>query len=194
MELVVTPLDKQDGRIRLQVLLLRPPAKPDPEAKKKTVLNMKVTLPRKQGFPIVGPKLGDGGRLVLVVSAEKTTGVDPGVEAFFDEWLGRGAWPVIRPHRDYAGQVPDRAPMRLPPAVRRGCRRLETSIHVDAGGRVPVCEMDFACSEKVAELPADGVGSVWSCERLRSMREDHRSGRFDRFRLCPSCHAWDDLS
>ena len=70
MELVVTPLDKQDGRIRLQVLLLRPPAKSDPEAKKKTVLNMKVTLPRKQGFPIVGPKLADGGRLVLVVSAE----------------------------------------------------------------------------------------------------------------------------
>jgi len=70
MELVVTPLDKQDGRIRLQVLLLRPPAKPSPGAKKKTVLNMKVTLPRKQGFPIVGPKLGDGGRLVLVVSAE----------------------------------------------------------------------------------------------------------------------------
>ena len=46
------------------------PAKSDPEAKKKTVLNMKVTLPRKQGFPIVGPKLADGGRLVLVVSAE----------------------------------------------------------------------------------------------------------------------------
>jgi len=69
MELVVTPLEERDGAIRLSVLLLRPRPNAPPTARKQTVLNMNVTLPRKQGFPIAGPALKEGV-LVLVVSAE----------------------------------------------------------------------------------------------------------------------------
>jgi len=69
MQLVVTPLEERDGRIHLSILLLRPRPNAPPTAKKQTVLNMKATLPRAQGFPIVGPALQEG-RLVLVVSAE----------------------------------------------------------------------------------------------------------------------------
>jgi len=69
MELVVTPLEERDGSVRLGIVLLRPRPNAPPRAEKKTVLNMKATLQRKRGFPIVGPALEEG-RLVLVVSAE----------------------------------------------------------------------------------------------------------------------------
>jgi len=69
MVLTVTPLEKPEDRIRLRVLLQRPKPNAPADAKKQTVVNMKITLPSKQGFPIVGPKLSDGGRLVLVISA-----------------------------------------------------------------------------------------------------------------------------
>jgi len=68
MELLVTPTEKTDGSIRLTVLLYGP----DPKSgKKKQILpKLSVTVQRKKGIPIAGPKLKDGGVLVIVVSAE----------------------------------------------------------------------------------------------------------------------------
>ncbi len=69
MELAVTPLEQRDGSIRLSILLLRLRKEGSRTVKKPISPPMKVTVPRKQGFPIVGPSLKEG-RLVLVVSAE----------------------------------------------------------------------------------------------------------------------------
>ena len=69
MELVVTPLEERDGSIRLSILLLRLLQEDGRTVKKPISPPMTVTVPREQGFPIVGPSLKEG-RLVLVVSAE----------------------------------------------------------------------------------------------------------------------------
>ncbi|MBI4229299.1 MAG: hypothetical protein HY608_00530 [Planctomycetes bacterium] len=130
-----------------------------------------------------------GGPL-LVVSREKRIDREERIEPFVDDWLARGAWPVIRPTAAYAGARSDLSPVRLLPAERHACLRLRREICLRADGRWGVCSMDLAGA--LPSPPVCAGPEAWQTSPLASLRDTHLSLAWDRLpRPCQTCLDWD---
>ncbi len=123
----------------------------------------------------------------LVVSIVKRRETEPEIEPFYDDWLARGAWPVIRPANRYAGQVPDVSPFPTNLAARRPCVKLASELYVDAAGEALACREDLAARHPLPGEPA----AAWTGERLSALRAAHARGDWSAFPLCPPCTEWD---
>lgn len=123
----------------------------------------------------------------LLVSIAKRRETEPEVEAFYDDWLAAGAWPVIRPANRYAGQVPDASPFPTNLAARRPCVKIANELYIDTAGEPLVCREDLAARHPLAGDPA----VAWAGERLSGLRAAHARGDWGAFPLCPDCTEWD---
>lgn len=123
----------------------------------------------------------------LVVSITKRRETEPEVEAFYDDWLAEGAWPVVRPANRYAGQVPDVSPFPTNLAARRPCVKIASELCVGTDGEPLVCREDLAARHPLKGEPA----AAWTGERLSALRAAHARGDWSAFPLCPDCTEWD---
>ena len=112
------------------------------------------------------------------------------METFYDEWLRRGAWPVIRGPSDRAGLVEDRAVVSMAPPRRRPCGRIFRRITIHADGGVPACEEDVACRQPLGEALKEGIEGVWRGAALERLRRAHLASRWDALPACRNCREW----
>ncbi len=131
----------------------------------------------------------------LAVSITKRLETEPEIEAFYETWLDRGAWPVIRPANRYAGQVPDSAPFPTNLARRRPCVKIQNELYLDTAGEILACREDLAARHPLAPPLPDAktydAGPLWREGKLADLRTAHRRSAWAAFPLCPACTEWD---
>jgi hypothetical protein len=129
----------------------------------------------------------------VIVEAAKRTEVEGELIDFFDRWIEKADWPLIRPFSDVCGRFPDRATVRLTLAERTCCRRLLKEMLILADGAVPVCRMDFEAAEPAGNVAEKSVEELWTAGRIAGLRAEQGGKEFDGFGLCPKCHDWDNV-
>jgi hypothetical protein len=127
---------------------------------------------------------------LVAVEFVKTRRTLPEMEAFYDMWLRRGAWPVIRGPSDRAGQVADLAVVSMAPAKRTPCRRLFRGLTVLADGRVPMCDEDAAGRQVIGNALTDGLLGVWRGPALAQLRQAHVGQDLEKYPFCQRCREW----
>jgi hypothetical protein len=81
---------------------------------------------------------------IVVPSLTRCAATLPEMERFFDDWIRRTGWAVIRGYNAYAGRLPQDELLPTEPLVRRPCARLDTRLMLLADGNVARCEQDVA--------------------------------------------------
>ena len=114
----------------------------------------------------------------------------PEMSDFFDHWLLHADWAVLQGYDDRAGQLPDLAVMNMAPARRCFCRRLFSQMTILSDGTVCPCESDFVGAAALGQVADGSVVSLWRNGAPDRIRQDHLSGGWDRWPLCPTCSEW----
>jgi len=127
---------------------------------------------------------------VVIVGMVKAMDVDAEWVPFFDKWFRRADYPLVRAFNDFAGQIPDRAPIHLAPPRRIPCAKLFRSMLVLADGTVPVCRQDFRGLLTVGNAFEQPIEEIWHSPEIEKLRRAHVENAFDAFELCPGCKNW----
>jgi len=114
----------------------------------------------------------------------------PDMEAFYNEWYTGADWVAILPPDDFAGQIPDRALVRMSTSRRIPCRKLLHTMFVFADGSVPFCRQDLRLPAPVGNALETSPGDLWTHPDMVDLRDAHLGRDYGRFRLCSGCGAW----
>lgn len=114
----------------------------------------------------------------------------PEVEAFFERWICTTGWAVIEGYNNYCGLLPEDGLLPLRPPVREPCRRLARRLMLLADGRVPYCSQDITGQTDLGNWHTQGLAEIWSGVKLRRLREDHASRKWEERPLCAVCGEW----
>ena len=132
----------------------------------------------------------DVTRPLVVAEIAKMRFVEPEIEPFFDYWLTRCDWPVIRPFNDFAGQVEDLATIHMRTSKRIPCRKIFAELYVDAEGIAYPCRQDIRKTHPLGNAAEEGIPRLWRCEFMEKLRAAHAAGDYEFFPLCRECKDW----
>lgn len=127
---------------------------------------------------------------LLVPSLTRCAATLPELEDFFDSWIRRTGWAVIRGYSTFAERLPADELIGGAPLIREGCRRLNTRLMLHADGAVPRCGQDFEGAFPVGYWTTTRLGEIWAGSRLTTLRQQHEGGRFTELPLCRNCDEW----
>jgi spiro-SPASM protein len=114
-------------------------------------------------------------------------------EAFFDFWLRKVGWVVLRGYNEYCGAREDLDVLPLTFSNREPCVRIAESMFVCCTGEVPVCSQDYLVAHPVGNLQHQSLEEIWTGETLRELRAGHSQGRYDGQAICESCRYWHQI-
>lgn len=127
---------------------------------------------------------------LLVPSLTRCAATLPELESFFDGWIRRTGWALIRGYSTFADRLPADELIGCGPLIRGGCRRLNTRLMLHADGAVPRCGQDFEGAFPVGYWTTTRLGEIWAGARLTSLRQQHEGGHFTELPLCRNCDEW----
>lgn len=129
-------------------------------------------------------------RTLVVAEMTKTRALEPEIEPFYDWWVTRSDWAVIRPYNDFAGQVEDHATIHMRTSKRIPCRKIFSEMYIDAEGIAYPCRQDIRRTRPLGNAAEEGVARLWRCDFMEKLREAHTRGDHDFFPLCRACRDW----
>lgn len=135
-------------------------------------------LQRRQEGRCVSPMI-----IPSMVKSKETLGE---MEAFYDGWTERHGTALLTGYSHRAGQLADRAVVRMAPPYRVACRRTHSRLLVLADGRVTTCDQDFAARQVIGDLRRDSIQAIWQGDALARVRCDDLS----QTALCRACDEW----
>jgi len=112
------------------------------------------------------------------------------MESFYDYWVQRLGWAVIRGYSDRAGQLPDRSTGSLAPPKRLPCRRIFKSMLILADGTVTACEEDFLAKTPMGNIAQQPILDIWQGPQFRALRQAHTGQELTNYPLCQACRQW----
>ncbi len=112
------------------------------------------------------------------------------LDEFYDGWIRRIGAATISGYSHFAGQCEDRSVIRMAPATRFGCRRIQSRCMVLADGQVVMCDQDFQGLHPVGSLHEQSLEEIWESAGSERIRGAHRKGQFDPTPLCAACEEW----
>ncbi|MHC4712555.1 MAG: radical SAM/SPASM domain-containing protein [Planctomycetota bacterium] len=127
---------------------------------------------------------------LIVAEITKLRALDAEVEPFYNHWLGRCDWPVIRPFNDFAGQVEDAATVHMRTSARIPCRRIFNEMFIDAEGTAWPCRQDIHRTRPLGNAAEEGIPALWHCGFMEELREAHSRGDWGFWPLCLACKDW----
>ncbi len=127
---------------------------------------------------------------LIVAEMAKIRPLEADIEPFFDYWLGKCDWPVIRPYNDFAGQITDYATVHMRTSRRVACRKIFNEMYVDATGTAWPCRQDINRTRPLGNVAEEGVAALWHCNFMENLRAAHVAGDYDFFPLCANCKDW----
>lgn len=124
-----------------------------------------------------------------LVAAEitKIRALEGDIEPFFDHWMGRSDWPVIRPYNDFAGQLDDFATIHMRTSTRLPCRKIFEELYIDAEGIAWPCRQDIRRTRPLGSAVREGVPALWRSEFMERLRAAQAAGDYGFFPLCKGC-------
>jgi len=90
----------------------------------------------------------------------------------------------------YARQFEDRSVIKMAPAARGPCRRIQSRCMVLSDGRVTLCDQDVQGRQTIGQLAENSLRELWQGSQFTQIRSAHQQGRFDAAPLCPACDEW----
>ena len=111
------------------------------------------------------------------------------MEAWYDQWLRACGSAVVRGPSNFAGQIPATAVADMAPSARRPCARITSRLTVLSDGRVVSCEEDVRGLHPMGRIGEQPLSEIW-VKRFERLRENHRSGEWNRHPLCGACREW----
>lgn len=127
---------------------------------------------------------------IVVPSLTRYLTTLPELEHFFDDWIRRTGWAVLRGYNDYAGRLPPDELLPTEPLVRRPCARLNARLLLLADGNVPRCEQDIAGEHALGRWDMQSLGEIWNGGPLARLRAAHAESCGAELPLCRSCREW----
>jgi len=112
------------------------------------------------------------------------------LDAFYDGWMKRLGAACIAGHSHFARQFDDRSVIRMAPATRTSCRRINSRCMVLADGRVTMCDQDFQGRHIVGSLHESSLSAIWQSAHFSQLRANHVAEKFDAHELCAACDEW----
>jgi hypothetical protein len=112
------------------------------------------------------------------------------LDDFHDGWLRRAGAVNVVGHSHYARQCEDHGVIPMAPSHRSSCRRIRSRCLILADGRLAMCDQDFNGRHAVGRIGEESFEDLWRNAAFETVREAHRSGRFDPTALCAACDEW----
>lgn len=127
---------------------------------------------------------------IVVPSLTRCAATLGAMESFFDNWIRRTGWAVLRGYNDYAGRSPADSLLPTEPLVRRPCARLDARLLLLADGTVARCEQDVGGEHALGRWTEQSIEEIWRGSALRDLRAEHAASAGVRLPLCRSCREW----
>ncbi|MFQ5591683.1 MAG: SPASM domain-containing protein [Phycisphaerae bacterium] len=112
------------------------------------------------------------------------------MDEFYDGWIRRIGAATITGHSHYAGQCEDRSVIRMAPAKRCACRRIQSRCLVLADASVVLCDQDYKGLHPAGSLHEQSLEEIWQGAAFERVRRAHYGGQFDPTPLCAACDEW----
>jgi CTP:molybdopterin cytidylyltransferase MocA len=112
------------------------------------------------------------------------------MERFFDNWIRRTGWAVLRGYNDYSGRLPPDSLLPTEPLIRRPCARLDKRLLLLADGTVARCEQDVRGEYPLGAWTEQSIEEIWAGTALHTLRAEHTASSGVRLPLCQTCHEW----
>lgn len=116
------------------------------------------------------------------------------VEAFLEFWnkrLGTRDMIFIRDVDTFGGQVADhRIDSQLPKIKRIPCIQLWRDFVISWDGDVTACCKDTFYKLSVGNVLENSISEIWENKRWKTIRQIHKTGRWDEIPLCRNCNEW----
>jgi radical SAM protein with 4Fe4S-binding SPASM domain len=74
------------------------------------------------------------------------------------------------------------------------CVALWSLMPIFANGDVPMCNVDFNCTNKVGNVRENTIKSIWENSQINRIREKHLTGKKADIEMCRSCNVWEEVS
>lgn len=127
---------------------------------------------------------------IIAPSLTRCAATLPELERFFDEWIRRTGWAVIRGYNDYSGRLGADSLLPTEPLVRRPCARLDSRLMLLADGTVPRCGQDFAGQHALGDWTRQSIREIWNGPGLSDLRAAHNRSCGMGLKLCGPCREW----
>ena len=73
------------------------------------------------------------------------------------------------------------------------CQKLISKFTIYSNGDVPYCNEDFMGKYPVGNITEKSIEEIWHKGAIPELRDNHLSGNFETFELCPKCLDWDKV-
>lgn len=127
---------------------------------------------------------------LLMPSLTRCATTLPELESFFDTWIRRTGWAVIRGYSTFSDRLPADRLIGCTPVIREGCRRLNSRLMLHADGTVPRCSQDYAGEHSLGNWISAPIHEIWSGSHLVALRRQHGDGHYGELPLCKNCDEW----
>lgn len=127
---------------------------------------------------------------IIVPSITRCAATIGEIERFYDDWIRKTGFAVIRGYNDYCGLLPRDSLLSTTPLVRGPCRRLSSRLTLWADGKASACSQDVAAKTSVGDWFTEQLADVWAGSRLAALREAHKSLSLEAFPICVTCGEW----
>ena len=100
-----------------------------------------------------------------------------------------GVFLEIRGYHNFAGGCNEWTTFN-PSTDRWPCFHPWFTLGVAVDGRTTVCCADYSLGLKVGNVYDQSIEEIWQSESIKSIRNEHISNKFERWKVCKTCDTW----